>query len=69
MATILCVLYDDPVDGYPPEYPRDGVPTIERYPDGQTTPTPEAIDFTPGRAAGLGLGRARAARLPRGRGP
>jgi formate dehydrogenase len=52
MATILCVLYDDPVDGYPPKYPRDGVPTIERYPDGQTTPTPEAIDFTPGELLG-----------------
>ena len=52
MATVLCVLYDDPVDGYPPEYPRDGVPTIERYPDGQTTPTPEAIDFTPGELLG-----------------
>ena len=48
MATVLCVLYDDPVDGYPPSYARGGIPTIERYPDGQTTPTPEAIDFTPG---------------------
>jgi formate dehydrogenase len=52
MATILCVLYDDPVDGYPPAYPRDGVPTIERYPDGQTTPTPDALDFTPGELLG-----------------
>jgi formate dehydrogenase len=60
MATILCVLYDDPVDGYPPAYPRERVPEIERYPDGQTTPTPEAIDFTPGEllgsvSGGLGL--------------
>jgi formate dehydrogenase len=52
MANILCVLYDDPVDGYPPAYPRDGIPTIERYPDGQTAPTPEAIDFTPGDLLG-----------------
>jgi formate dehydrogenase len=52
MATILCVLYDDPVDGYPPDYPRDEIPKIERYPDGQTTPTPEAIDFTPGELLG-----------------
>ena len=52
MATILCVLYDDPVDGYPPEYPRDEMPEIESYPDGQTTPTPEAIDFTPGELLG-----------------
>ncbi len=47
MANILCVLYDDPVSGYPPEYARDAIPTIEGYYDGQTTPTPEAIDFTP----------------------
>jgi formate dehydrogenase len=52
MATVLCVLYEDPVDGYPPSYTRDGIPTIERYPDGQTTPTPEAVDFTPGELLG-----------------
>jgi formate dehydrogenase len=52
MATILCVLYDDPVDGYPPDYPRDEIPKIEKYPDGQTTPTPESIDFTPGALLG-----------------
>jgi formate dehydrogenase len=62
MATVLCVLYDDPKDGYPPTYARDGIPTIERYHDGQTTPTPEAIDFTPGELLGsvsgeLGLRR------------
>ena len=28
MAKVLCVLYDDPVDGYPPAYARDGVPEI-----------------------------------------
>ena len=52
MAKVLCVLYDDPVDGYPPEYARDGIPAIERYPDGQTTPNPEGIDFTPGELLG-----------------
>jgi formate dehydrogenase len=52
MATILCVLYDDPVDGYPPPYPREEIPRIERYPDGQSTPTPEAIDFIPGELLG-----------------
>ena len=52
MATILCVLYDDPVTGYPPDYARDDIPKIERYPDGQTTPTPERIDFTPGELLG-----------------
>jgi formate dehydrogenase len=52
MSTIICVLYDDPVDGYPPAYPRDAVPKIESYPDGQTTPTPESIDFKPGELLG-----------------
>lgn len=52
MAKILCVLYDDPVDGYPTSYARDDIPRIERYFDGQATPTPEAIDFTPGHLLG-----------------
>ncbi|HEY5332508.1 MAG TPA: NAD-dependent formate dehydrogenase [Solirubrobacterales bacterium] len=52
MAKVLCVLYDDPVDGYPPEYARDDIPKIEGYPGGQTAPTPEAIDFTPGELLG-----------------
>ena len=45
MATVLCVLYDDPVDGYPTSYARDDIPKIERYHDGQTTPTPARLDF------------------------
>jgi formate dehydrogenase len=57
---ILAVLYDDPTSGYPPQYARDGVPVIETYPNGQTLPTPEWIDFTPGEllgsvSGGLGL--------------
>jgi formate dehydrogenase len=52
VATVLCVLYDDPADGYPPASARDSIPTIERYFDGQTTPTPEGIDFTPGALLG-----------------
>ena len=52
MAKIICVLYDDPVEGYPPEYSRDAIPEIAGYPDGQTTPTPDAIDFTPGELLG-----------------
>jgi formate dehydrogenase len=52
MAKIVCVLYDDPVDGYPKTYARDGLPKLERYPDGQTLPTPSAIDFTPGELLG-----------------
>ncbi len=49
---VLCVLYDDPVGGYPPAYARSDIPNIERYYDGQTTPTPEAIDFVPGELLG-----------------
>ncbi len=52
MAKVLCVLYDDPVDGYPTSYARDGIPTLERYPDGQTLPTPAGIDFVPGQLLG-----------------
>ncbi len=52
MANVLCVLYDDPVDGYPPAYARDSVPKIERYHDGQTTPTPRGLGFQPGELVG-----------------
>jgi formate dehydrogenase len=62
MAKVLCVLYDDPVDGFPPAYAREGLPVLQHYPDGQTLPTPSAIDFTPGELLGsvsgeLGLRR------------
>ena len=52
MAKVLCVLYDDPVDGYPPEYARDSIPKIDHYSDGMTTPTPSKIDFKPGELLG-----------------
>jgi formate dehydrogenase len=52
MANVLCVLYDDPVDGYPPSYAREEIPKIERYHDGQGAPTPEQIGFTPGELLG-----------------
>ncbi len=62
MAKILCVLYDDPVDGYPASYARDDIPKIESYHGGQTTPTPSQVDFVPGALLGsvsgeLGLRR------------
>ncbi len=62
MAKVLCVLYPDPVTGYPPDYARDSIPTVEAYPDGQPLPTPSAVDFTPGQLLGcvsgeLGLRR------------
>ncbi|MFD5032996.1 NAD-dependent formate dehydrogenase [Streptomyces sp. NPDC058405] len=52
MAKVLCVLYDDPVDGYPKSYARDDLPRIDHYPGGQTTPTPQGTDFTPGHLLG-----------------
>src|ERR1700722_15985709 len=52
MAKVICVLYDDPLDGYPSSYPRDDLPKLDHYPDGQTLPTPQGIDFTPGSLLG-----------------
>lgn len=52
MAKCVMVLYPDPVDGYPPAYARDSIPTIHGYPDGSTVPTPSTIDFTPGELLG-----------------
>ncbi len=49
---VLCVLYDDPVEGFPPSYARADIPKISSYPDGQSTPTPEKIDFNPGELLG-----------------
>jgi formate dehydrogenase len=52
MAKILCVLYEDPVDGYPTTYARDDLPELHGYPGGQTLPSPSAIDFVPGHLLG-----------------
>lgn len=62
MSKILCVLYEDPVGGQPQFYSRDDIPKLERYPDGQSVPSPERIDFKPGELLGsvsgeLGLRR------------
>ena len=57
---IVCVLYQDPVEGFPPEYARDTIPSLSKYPDGQSMPSPSEIDFVPGHllgsvSGGLGL--------------
>jgi len=52
MTKVLCVLYDDPVGGYPKSYARDTLPALSDYPGGQTLPTPQGIDFTPGHLLG-----------------
>lgn len=56
---VVCVLYDDPKQGYPPKYARDNLPSIgEKYaatvdfPDGQTLPTPSGTDYEPGDLLG-----------------
>ena len=49
---IVCVLYDDPVEGYPPQYARKDIPKLDAYPDGQTLPSPSALDYTPGELLG-----------------
>ncbi|MFT4464345.1 MAG: NAD-dependent formate dehydrogenase [Sodalis sp. (in: enterobacteria)] len=63
MSKILCVLYPDPVTGFPPVYARDAIPAIHAYPNGQSTPMPSGpLGFTPGALIGsvsgeLGLRR------------
>lgn len=52
MAKIICVLYDDPVDGLPQTYARTDLPKLTVYPNGQLLPTPKAIDFKPGTLLG-----------------
>jgi formate dehydrogenase len=52
MANVLCVLYEDPIEGYPPPYARDSVPQITSYYDGQSTPSPAGLGFTPGELVG-----------------
>ncbi len=53
MAKVLCVLYPDPVTGYPPAYARDDVPAIKGYPNGQAVPSPQGeLGFKPGELIG-----------------
>lgn len=65
---IVCVLYDDPIDGYPPRYARDDIPKLASYPGGQTLPTPESIDFTPGELLGCVSGELGLRKFLEGRG-
>jgi formate dehydrogenase len=52
VAKVLCVLYKDPEQGHPVAYAKDSIPRIELYSDGQTIPSPTAIDFRPGELLG-----------------
>lgn len=52
-AKVVMALYEDPVTGYPPASLRDDLPVIEKYPDGQTLPTPQSKnEFKPGDLLG-----------------
>lgn len=67
MVKVVCVLYDDPVGGHPRSYARDAIPKLERYPSGQTLPTPKAITSSranssePSRASWASANSSRAA--------
>src|SRR5688500_11979084 len=52
MSKVVCVLYDDPVQGYPKKYARDDLPKLTHYPGGQSLRTPQGIDFRPGALLG-----------------
>ncbi|HUA12523.1 MAG TPA: NAD-dependent formate dehydrogenase [Solirubrobacteraceae bacterium] len=68
MATVLCVLYDDPAGGYPPQYARERIPAIDRYYDGQSAPTPSGLGFTPGELVGCVSGELGLREFVEGRG-
>ena len=68
MSKVVCVLYEDPVDGYPKSYVRDDLPKLTRYPDGQTLPSPKKIDFIPGHLLGSVSGELGLRKFLEGRG-
>ena len=68
MAKVLCVLYNDPVDGYPRSYARDDIPVLDHYPGGETLPSPQATDFRPGELLGSVSGELGLRKFLEGRG-
>merc|ERR550539_1334708 len=67
-AKVVCALYDDPVDGYPTTYARDDLPHLDIYPDGQTMPSPNGVDFQPGALLGSVSGELGLRKFLEGRG-
>ena len=49
---VLCILYDDPKEGMPKNYPLKKLPKLDKYPDGMTMPSPKGRDFIPGELLG-----------------
>ena len=64
MAKIVCVLYDDPVDGYPTFYARDD-PEDRRLSGRPDAPTPKAHRLQAGHIARQRLRRTGPAQIPR----
>ena len=67
MAKILCVLYPDPVDGYPKSYARDRIPTITRHDNRLTAPTPRPYNGMTPHMSGTSLSGSRLATSPTSR--
>lgn len=67
-AKVVCALYDDPVSGYPKTYARDDLPELKVYPDGQTMPSPNGVDFQPGALLGSVSGELGLRKFLEGRG-
>jgi hypothetical protein len=51
-AKVLCVLYPDPMAGYPPSYARDSIPAVATYPDGTPAPAMPPGSGAPGTLLG-----------------
>ena len=70
MGTILCVLYDDPVDGYPHVIcARRHSRRSSATPTDRLLPTPNAIDFKPGELLGSVSGELGLRKFLEGPGP
>jgi len=67
MAKVLCVLYDDPVDGYPDSYAATPSPSSPRIRGTDDAVSPR-LDFTRATSRQR-VGRARAPQISRGRRP
>ena len=53
MAKVICVLVRrSRSTAIPSPIPATDFPKLDKYPDGQTLPTPKAIDFKPGQLLG-----------------
>ena len=64
MAKVVCVLYDDPIDGYPPKYARDDIPKITKYPRRADRTHTEQDRLQAGRVAGQRVRRTGLAQVP-----